>query len=684
MTDRTDNWTALHVPDLPEDVDALSAALAYAAAGWFVLPVLRAQKHPGSVVGRDWPRLSSRDPRQIAAWWTGEDHGIALHVGRSGAVVFDVDRPDMVPEALALAIWGEPAPPFQTTRVGAGGRGHYVFTMPIGRSLGNGGGELGKAWGEVRGRNGVIIVAPSVHEDAAAGGRYRWGPTGPVPVLPVELAALLPDGEESVASELAPEQARAWLGQCRKGAACRPVLAVLEGLRWSEGGRHEVALAASRTLAAYGGEGHRGAGGALLALGGEFAGAVGAERARAEWPRMLAGAVALARRDHPVPDQQCSCDVFEVPADWLNSQEKLEVAEPARPAGNPLIERMLTPEQMRALPPPRPLVNGVLDLDSLAWLIAEPGSYKSFVALSLAAHVGLGREWMGRRVHQGLVVYLVAEGVGGMGLRVKAWEKQHGEMKDVLFLPIPVQAGRPEQWDVLVDAVTRLQPVLVVLDTQARVTVGMKENDNTEMGLFIEQAERLRRAAGGCVLVVHHVGRGGDNARGASAIDGAQGTELRLRRTADLRVTLGMDKQKDMADTSEIALELVRVDGGVDAETGRDLSSLAVVESFGLVKAVVPDYLANLTENQALVIGVVRDIFTEGGVTQAQAWAEVQKRHRGGDGKTMPKSSFYKAWDSMAGAGKHLLRIAGTQRYRFVSIEEEGQTSTNVGPSGVD
>ena len=175
----------LVVPDA--DDDTLTAALAYAAAGWYVLPVRHGTKDPGSVVGKKWQAKASRHPRQIAAWFSGSDHDIALHCGRSGAVVFDVDSPEKLPEVLRRHL---NSAPFQSTRPDVAGRGLYIFTQPPGRTLGNGTGRLGAAWGEIRGHNGVIIVAPSHHAD---GGRYRWESTGVVSVLPAEIAALLDD-----------------------------------------------------------------------------------------------------------------------------------------------------------------------------------------------------------------------------------------------------------------------------------------------------------------------------------------------------------------------------------------------------------------------------------------------------------------------------------------------------------
>lgn len=154
QADDTDSSRPLSIPELPPDVDILTAALAYAECGWYVLPVRRGtKKNPGSVVGDHWQDKSSRDPAQIAAWFAGTDRDIALHCGRSGAVVVDVDKPDKVPGEWAAHL--DPAP-CQSTRPDTPGRGHYAFAMPPGRSIGN----PTRPWGEIRGLNGVIMAEP--------------------------------------------------------------------------------------------------------------------------------------------------------------------------------------------------------------------------------------------------------------------------------------------------------------------------------------------------------------------------------------------------------------------------------------------------------------------------------------------------------------------------------------------
>lgn len=183
----------LEIPDIAavaEQSGMLGAALAYADAGWYVLPVKAGTKKPGTVVGDDWPAKSSRDPKQITAWFAGEDHGIALHCGRSGAVVLDVDEPDNVPDEVLLIMQSDG--PFQSTRADQPDRGHYLLLNDTGRRIGNSLGKLATApkWGEVRGANGVIIVEPTIHPD---GGQYRWIRTGVVPAIPDYLAEALPE-----------------------------------------------------------------------------------------------------------------------------------------------------------------------------------------------------------------------------------------------------------------------------------------------------------------------------------------------------------------------------------------------------------------------------------------------------------------------------------------------------------
>lgn len=329
-----------------------------------------------------------------------------------------------------------------------------------------------------------------------------------------------------------------------------------------------------------------------------------------------------------------------------------------------LRNRLMTAKQLSESPAPEPLVYGLLNLDTESWLIGAPGSLKSFIALDIAGHVAGGQQWQGHRVKQRDVLYLAAEGQRGMVLRTRAWLKVNGSMDGVTFLPYPVQVKSNDgQWAALVEIAAELKPGLIVLDTQARISVGLEENSATDMGILINAVGALKRATGACVLVVHHTGRDGKDARGSSALDGAQDTELKVKRPDDakgraaLTVKLTQDKQKDMSEGDgrglELAMKVVQLEP--DPHTGEPVSSLVLerdrdevdrrmreLEGFSVseetesFKGVDPENwtksVDGVPSNATLkrrILQVVHDHAHDRGLTQAQARACVIARWYG-------------------------------------------------------
>src|SRR6476620_7506281 len=92
------------IPDPNEYPDPLEFKLALAAGGCYLLPTgpdLARMKNPGSIAGKGWQFLSSRNPDLIRQWHEADPNaGIAIHTGRSGLVVPDLDR-DEIPDEFA-------------------------------------------------------------------------------------------------------------------------------------------------------------------------------------------------------------------------------------------------------------------------------------------------------------------------------------------------------------------------------------------------------------------------------------------------------------------------------------------------------------------------------------------------------------------------------------------------------
>lgn len=243
---------------------------------------------------------------------------------------------------------------------------------------------------------------------------------------------------------------------------------------------------------------------------------------------------------------------------------------------------LLDTHTLSEIPRLEPLVDGFLYVNTAARVNGASGAMKSFVMLDLAGHVGTGRPWRGRKVKQGTVVRLVAEGAAGEEKRVRAWEQHHGcRMENVLFLPRPVQAKGPE-WDVLTAVCKLREAVLIICDTQARITVGVEENSAKEMGEFIDRVETMRIATGACVALVHHQGVQGERGRGSTSVKGAMQTELRVMRDGkgleNTRITVISDKQKDDEEAEDLVFALEQqVIKGMAKEDGSPITSVVLV-----------------------------------------------------------------------------------------------------------
>lgn len=338
------------------------------------------------------------------------------------------------------------------------------------------------------------------------------------------------------------------------------------------------------------------------------------------------------------------------PDDWEAVRRPESVADvmPELDAVDALLAEMLKPADVIKRLPPQPLIEGLLNLDSESWIIGAPGSKKSFVALDFAGHVARGLPWQGMDVTSARVVIVVAEGAGGLGPRIAAWERTYGSMgDDVWILPRPVQAADLKAWAVLREACRRIDPGLVVIDTQARVTVGLEENSAKEMGVYIEAIRSIREATGACVLSVHHTGRQGGDARGSSAIDGAQHTELKVK-AEGLRGVLITEKQKDMEPAADVPLIFEVLEVGRDKKN-RPITSLALVadgfrRAAGEERPEVEEWEVGHGDAQVKLIKVLRDQGGSKGLTKAEARAAVVERFYGQDPKRLAKQTWYTAW----------------------------------------
>lgn len=233
----------------------------------------------------------------------------------------------------------------------------------------------------------------------------------------------------------------------------------------------------------------------------------------------------------------------------------------------PLRDDLLDFQGLLNLPSPEWLVPNLLPEVGLCFLTGQPGTFKSFVALQVAAGVATGTDVFGGEALWGDVLYIAAEGAPGQKLRGEAQVMRLGDAAAGMYarfrlLRRPVDLLNERHIDQLLEIISERETRLVVVDTLARCTPGADENNATAMGLAIAGLSRLKDAGDGrAVLVVHHAVKaaGGAPLRGSGALNGAADTVFLVARgQGSPFIEVTNTKQKDAEEREAFTLEFVR------------------------------------------------------------------------------------------------------------------------------
>ena len=164
-----------HSPGVAPDAP-LDAALAYAARGWRVVPIIPGQKRPP--LGQ-WTEVATRDPDRIRQWWGGRyaDHGVGIVCGWNAertACLFVVDVDEGHTDGVSggdtlaeLEAAHGALPATMEVVTGSGGR-HLYFVAD--EEVGTGANRLGPGV-DTRGEGGQVLAPPTFHPN---GTRYEW------------------------------------------------------------------------------------------------------------------------------------------------------------------------------------------------------------------------------------------------------------------------------------------------------------------------------------------------------------------------------------------------------------------------------------------------------------------------------------------------------------------------------
>jgi hypothetical protein len=272
--------------------------------------------------------------------------------------------------------------------------------------------------------------------------------------------------------------------------------------------------------------------------------------------------------------------------------------------------RPLTLGELKNQPDRKMLVKGMLGLGEFSAVCGEPKCGKSFLATNLGLAIATGQDWFGRKVTQGPVLYVAAEGAGGFKKRIEAHRQHHGGIDEAPFHVILTSID-------LLNPEADLQPLiywafttkakLVVIDTLSRTMPGGNENGPEDMGAYIANCDKIREGTGAHVLVVHHKPKGDKNTlRGHSSLFGAVDALILVAKTKDGN-TVTIDASKDEKDGWSRKFSLKVIDVGLD-EDGDAITSCAVIPGGD-----APKNQKRLTGDKARALEALRDVLIRSG-----------------------------------------------------------------------
>lgn len=218
------------------------------------------------------------------------------------------------------------------------------------------------------------------------------------------------------------------------------------------------------------------------------------------------------------------------------------------------------------------LVREMLGEGDASAVYGKPGDGKSVLVEDMALHIAAGRDWHGKQVRQGGVLYIALERKKLVERRAIAFRQTY----DLSNLPFaimggvhdfrdPRTAGRIGEIAKQVEEATETPLRLICIDTLSRALCGGDENASKDMGAIVNVTALLQQGTGAHVCWLHHMPAEAERMRGHGSLLGAMDTTILVAKTGNLR-TATVVKANDLEEGVQIAFSLESVTVGTDAD----------------------------------------------------------------------------------------------------------------------
>ena len=198
---------------------------------------------------------------------------------------------------------------------------------------------------------------------------------------------------------------------------------------------------------------------------------------------------------------------------------------------------------LSAITPREWFIPSWLPRDGAVSIYAPSGVGKSFYALAMSLELARGGHFCSYKVDPCAVLYVAAERPIEQRDRLEAWQLHHNRQAPQNFhlLAASPQLTNALEVGELIAIIKEQSAKVVVLDTFAKMTLGVDENSSQAMGPIMSALDDIREATnGGTVIVVHHTGKDPTKgARGSTAFLAALDVGITLSGNAQgLKVTV--------------------------------------------------------------------------------------------------------------------------------------------------
>jgi hypothetical protein len=224
------------------------------------------------------------------------------------------------------------------------------------------------------------------------------------------------------------------------------------------------------------------------------------------------------------------------------------------------------------------IVKNLLLAGQVSILCGAPNTGKSAVMAAAASHIAMGHDFAGHKASRAAVLYVAAEDGGGIADRAYPYIRDGVSAASPFYIHShAVNLCATHEVSYFIEAAAAYQTTIncdrlfIVFDTLNLCIGDGDENSARDMGQAMGNAQRIARATGAHVMIIHHTaGHDGSRPRGSTAMEGNVDTLLTLQRADETQpdgvVFIAQRKQRSVKKGPALAFKIEAYDAGTDSE----------------------------------------------------------------------------------------------------------------------